>query len=258
MYIEGCRYFAGLRPVRAVRTLFDLNLPQRVCRPFRMGFPVKPPGKMPGGVSLPGGALRPLTRARYFRAYSSVGESARLISARSLVQIQVGPPAFGWAAGARKWRSGWDGLRCSTGGAAPARVKSRRAWGCSSAGRAPGLQPGGQRFDPAHLHQGWGWPGHWPPAAFLGFRAEASSAPCSLTTESRELAETGSVELRSELSQVSVKLLRAYGGCLGASRRRRTWPAAISLGEPLAGFDPGISEWGNPLGLISQNPPLNP
>jgi len=44
MYIEGCRYFAGLRPVRAVRTLFDLNLPQRVCRPFRMGFPVKLPG----------------------------------------------------------------------------------------------------------------------------------------------------------------------------------------------------------------------
>jgi hypothetical protein len=43
-----------------------------------------------------------------------------------------------------------------------------------------------------------------------------------------------------------VKLLRAYGGCLGARRRRRTWLAAISLGEPQAGFDPGISEWGNP------------
>jgi hypothetical protein len=26
-------------------------------------------------------------------------------------------------------------------------------WGCSSAGRAPALQAGGQRFDPAHLHQ---------------------------------------------------------------------------------------------------------
>jgi hypothetical protein len=43
-----------------------------------------------------------------------------------------------------------------------------------------------------------------------------------------------------------VKLLRAYGGCLGANRRRRTWQAAISLGEPQAGFDPRISEWGNP------------
>ena len=47
-----------------------------------------------------------------------------------------------------------------------------------------------------------------------------------------------------------VKLLRAYGGCLGIRRRGRTWPAAISLGEPLAGFDPGISEWGNPPGVI--------
>ena len=26
-------------------------------------------------------------------------------------------------------------------------------WGCSSAGRAPALQAGGQRFEPAHLHQ---------------------------------------------------------------------------------------------------------
>jgi hypothetical protein len=27
------------------------------------------------------------------------------------------------------------------------------SWGCSSAGRAPGLQPGGHRFDPGQLHQ---------------------------------------------------------------------------------------------------------
>src|SRR5713226_2268524 len=43
-----------------------------------------------------------------------------------------------------------------------------------------------------------------------------------------------------------VKLLRAYGGCLGARRRRRTWQAAKSLGELQASFDPGMSEWGNP------------
>jgi len=43
-----------------------------------------------------------------------------------------------------------------------------------------------------------------------------------------------------------IKLLRAYGECLGARRRRRTWQAAKSLGEPQAGFDPRISEWGNP------------
>ena len=27
-----------------------------------------------------------------------------------------------------------------------------RTWGCSSAGRAPALQAGGQEFDPPHLH----------------------------------------------------------------------------------------------------------
>ena len=27
--------------------------------------------------------------------------------------------------------------------------------GCSSAGRAPALQAGGQEFDPPHLHQNW-------------------------------------------------------------------------------------------------------
>ena len=30
---------------------------------------------------------------------------------------------------------------------------SGKIWGFSSAGRAPALQAGGQRFDPANLHQ---------------------------------------------------------------------------------------------------------
>ena len=47
-----------------------------------------------------------------------------------------------------------------------------------------------------------------------------------------------------------VKLLRADGGCLGIERRRRTWKAAISFGEPLTGIDPEISEWGNPPVVI--------
>ena len=47
-----------------------------------------------------------------------------------------------------------------------------------------------------------------------------------------------------------IKLLRAYGGCLGAKDRRRTWLTAKSFGEPSAGDDPEISEWGNPPGEI--------
>ncbi len=54
-----------------------------------------------------------------------------------------------------------------------------------------------------------------------------------------------------------VKLQRAYGGCLGARGRRRTQRAAISHGEPQAGFDPWVSEWGNPLRVMPQYPYLN-
>ncbi len=53
---------------------------------------------------------------------------------------------------------------------------------------------------------------------------------------------------KSESSQTSniMSERRAFGGCLGTRRRRRTWHAAKSLGEPRAGFDPRMSEWGNP------------
>ena len=44
----------------------------------------------------------------------------------------------------------------------------------------------------------------------------------------------------------TVKLQRAYGGCLGDKRRRRTWTAAKSFGELLTSYDPEISEWENP------------
>jgi hypothetical protein len=42
------------------------------------------------------------------------------------------------------------------------------------------------------------------------------------------------------------KLLRAYGGCLGVKRRRRTWNTAISLGEPCAGAISGDVRMGKP------------
>ncbi len=46
-----------------------------------------------------------------------------------------------------KFRSDTRGKHCSI-------LKiPRKSWGCSSAGRAPALQAGGQEFDPPHLHQ---------------------------------------------------------------------------------------------------------
>ena len=47
-----------------------------------------------------------------------------------------------------------------------------------------------------------------------------------------------------------VKLLRAYGGCLGTSRRWRTWKAAISDGKKHSFDEPSISEWGNPITAV--------
>ena len=44
--------------------------------------------------------------------------------------------------------------------------------------------------------------------------------------------------------------LRAHGGCLGTDRRGRTRQAAIVPGEPHAGCDPGVSEWGNPAAVM--------
>ena len=54
-----------------------------------------------------------------------------------------------------------------------------------------------------------------------------------------------------------VKLLRVDGGCLGTERRRRTQQAAISFGERQARFDPEMSEWGNPTGVMSSDLDMN-
>ena len=57
--------------------------------------------------------------------------------------------------------------------------------------------------------------------------------------------------------RLMVKLLRADGGCLGTRRRRRTWQAAKSFGEPLTGCDPEVSEWGNPAEFKLRHSQLN-
>ena len=53
------------------------------------------------------------------------------------------------------------------------------------------------------------------------------------------------------------KISRAHGGCLGTGSRRRTRQAAISPGEWQTHLDPGISEWGNPAGVMPCYPRLN-
>ena len=53
------------------------------------------------------------------------------------------------------------------------------------------------------------------------------------------------------------KIPRAHGGCLGTGSRRRTRQAAISCGEGQTPFDPQVSEWGNPAGVMPCYPILN-
>jgi hypothetical protein len=68
-----------------------------------------------------------------------------LISVGSVVQVYPGPPF----ASVR----GVDGMIVRVLLILAVTSGVRDGWGCSSAGRAPALQAGGQRFDPAQLHQ---------------------------------------------------------------------------------------------------------
>ncbi len=81
-----------------------------------------------------------------------------MISVGSVVRVYPGPPRFAFAllsASGDFGRSGWIcGL--SVDGSLGYSLEVQPEWGCSSAGRAPALQAGGQRFDPAQLHQGFG------------------------------------------------------------------------------------------------------
>jgi hypothetical protein len=122
-------------------------------------------------------------------------------------------------------------------------------WGCSSVGRAPALQAGCHRFDSDQLHMISAGPRvqHDSPKpatrskhsdnrirrvketshseVFARFRTAAGSGSRPRLGVARA-ARLGRPEFRV------TKLLRACGGCLGSRRRRRTWVAAISHGEP--------------------------
>ena len=91
-------------------------------------------------------------------ASSSVGQSTRLISVGSEVQVLPGPPCF---RAAKAWSPGGIGKRAAARRCCSAVSSWRRPLcpsgsdlvrGLSSVGRAPALQAGGQRFEPASLH----------------------------------------------------------------------------------------------------------
>ncbi len=82
------------------------------------------------------------------------------------------------------------------------------------------------------------------------------SNPCRPPSQSGSSSHVDHAsELRSGCRQG--KLRRVQGGCLGTKRRRRTRLPAKCLGELEASDDPGISEWGNPPGVMPRHSRLN-
>ena len=95
-------------------------------------------------------------------------------------------------------------------------------WGCSSVGRAPRSQRGGQRFDPAHLHHVLSTPravgrmipeaGYWPPR-------DLALTASSHAIESREPRQDRKVAAVSDYLDVPwIKLTRVLSG--GAKSRQ--------------------------------------
>ena len=66
---------------------------------------------------------------------------------------------------------------------------------------------------------------------------EKSKASCKRGLR-KERAQVRKKQLVSGRSDEKIKLIRAQGGCQGTIRRRRTWQAAKSYGEPQAGREP--------------------
>jgi hypothetical protein len=95
--------------------------------------------------------------------------------------------------------------------------------GCSSAGRAPALQAGGQRFESAHLHQ------HIDNRIGLSRSPECRKAISGSSFLAFGVTLRNSSRLKSGYR--SNKLVRVRGGCLGTKSRRKTRLPAISVGE---------------------------
>ena len=78
---------------------------------------------------------------------------------------------------------------------------------------------------------------------------ESRNEPSERRSAERQVHRSDSGFQLNACLRDKVKLQRAYGGCLGDKRRRRTWEAAISFGELLTSYDPKISEWDNPFNV---------
>ena len=178
--------------VRPWRRSFSMAA-DRLAGPARRG-PAPPAHPFPRPSPLPrgfgrrrrGGGIRRLaiSRAGWRRAGSSAGQSTRLISVGSQVQILPGPPLLG-----RQKRR---------------RTRGRPAWGRSSVGRAPALQAGGHRFDPVRLH-------HMPTAT-----SSFGDCPCVGRKPSRDPALTARGLL---FGMVEMVLWRVRAACPERSGR---------------------------------------
>ena len=102
----------------------------------------------------------------------------------------------------------------------------------------------------------------WPPRTMVIKKKEEHKVPSTVRWVGICAPRSNTQERRSPPvlpvgGRWVVKLLRAYGGCSGNQCRGRTWRATIRTGEPHAGYDPVISEWGNPSGGNTRHPCAN-
>ena len=103
-----------------------------------------PPFAFANGVALSSRAVALRTARRKFGdARLALAKLCFEACDRELMWVDRSPFGFARPRGRRQSFAGPSGAR-------PARQDQN--WGCSSAGRAPALQAGGQRFDPAQLH----------------------------------------------------------------------------------------------------------
>ena len=89
-------------------------------------------------------------------------------------------------------------------------------------------------------------------------RASTFGGPSLFENRKLEIKENYNSYIEINEKIFLAKRIRAHDGCLGIGRRRRTRKTATSSGEPSTGFDPEVSEWGNPAALAGGHRRMNP